>query len=159
MNKRVHEIAKERGLAAKEVLARLQDAGLKVKAVSSSVDEDVARRVLGNGGGDGRGNVQAGAPERATPAPSRASSTPAAAPADGGARAAGGGARAADGGGRSETPPVRPRDGGAALAPQRDATPEREAAEQRDAAPEPAARAESGESTHRRPTRDSLQGE
>src|SRR5947209_16266524 len=103
MNKRVHEIAKERGLAAKEVLARLQDAGLKVKAVSSSVDEDVARRVLGNGGGDGRGTAQAGPPEQAAPAPNRASSSPPAAPADGGGRAP-------DGGGRAETPPERPRD-------------------------------------------------
>jgi translation initiation factor IF-2 len=47
MSKRVHEIAKERGLPAKEVLTRLQAAGLKVKAVSSSVDEAEAQRVLG----------------------------------------------------------------------------------------------------------------
>src|SRR5579871_6620073 len=52
MSKRVHEIAKERGLAPKELLQRLQAAGLKVKAVSSSVDEADALRVLGNGGGD-----------------------------------------------------------------------------------------------------------
>jgi translation initiation factor IF-2 len=49
MNKRVHEIAKERGLPAKEVLTRLRAAGLEVKAASSSVDEAAARRVLGNG--------------------------------------------------------------------------------------------------------------
>ncbi len=49
MNKRVHEIAKERGIPAKDVLARLRDAGIEVKAVSSSVDEAVAKRVLGNG--------------------------------------------------------------------------------------------------------------
>jgi len=51
MSKRVHEIAKERGLPPKEVLQRLQEAGLKVKAVSSSVDEADARRVLGDGAG------------------------------------------------------------------------------------------------------------
>ncbi|MGB0091710.1 MAG: translation initiation factor IF-2 N-terminal domain-containing protein, partial [Solirubrobacteraceae bacterium] len=51
MNKRVHEIAKERGLPAKDVLARLRAAGLNVKAASSSVDEDAALRALGNGGG------------------------------------------------------------------------------------------------------------
>ncbi len=51
MNKRVHEIAKERGLPAKQVLARLQAAGIDVKASSSSVDEAVAARALGNGGG------------------------------------------------------------------------------------------------------------
>ena len=50
MNKRVHEIAKERGLPAKEVLARLKAAGIEVKAASSSVDEEVAARVLANGG-------------------------------------------------------------------------------------------------------------
>ena len=49
MNKRVHEIAKERGLPAKEVLSRLKAAGLEVKAASSSVDEAAAQRVLGNG--------------------------------------------------------------------------------------------------------------
>jgi translation initiation factor IF-2 len=49
-NKRVHEIAKERGLPAKDVLARLKEAGVDVKASSSSVDEEVASRVLANGG-------------------------------------------------------------------------------------------------------------
>src|SRR6201995_6193196 len=49
-NKRVHEIAKERGLAAKDVLARLKAAGVEVKAASSSVDEALASRVLANGG-------------------------------------------------------------------------------------------------------------
>ena len=42
--KRVHEIAKERGIPSKEVLATLQAAGLDVKAAASSVDErDIAR--------------------------------------------------------------------------------------------------------------------
>ncbi len=50
MNKRVHEIAKERGLQPKEVLARLRAAGVDVKAASSSVDEAIAKSVLGNGG-------------------------------------------------------------------------------------------------------------
>ncbi|HEY2438366.1 MAG TPA: translation initiation factor IF-2 N-terminal domain-containing protein, partial [Solirubrobacteraceae bacterium] len=54
MNKRVHEIAKERGMAPKELLERLQGAGIEVKAVSSSVDEAVASRVLGNGDGAAR---------------------------------------------------------------------------------------------------------
>ena len=49
MNKRVHEIAKERGLPARDVLARLKAAGIEVKASSSSVDEEVAARVLANG--------------------------------------------------------------------------------------------------------------
>src|ERR1700733_11406460 len=63
MNKRVHQIAKERGVPAKDVLARLQAAGLKVKAVSSSVDEAEARRVLGDGNGAG---------EASPPQPARA---------------------------------------------------------------------------------------
>ncbi|MGA8722653.1 MAG: translation initiation factor IF-2 N-terminal domain-containing protein, partial [Solirubrobacteraceae bacterium] len=54
MNKRVHQIAKERGLAPKEVLERLKAAGLEVKAASSSVDEAQARRILGDGDGAGQ---------------------------------------------------------------------------------------------------------
>ena len=50
MKKRVHEIAKERGLPAKDVLARLKAGGLDVKAASSAVDEAAALAVLGNGG-------------------------------------------------------------------------------------------------------------
>jgi translation initiation factor IF-2 len=47
MKKRVHEIAKERGLPAKTVLEQLKAAGVDVKASSSSVDEQVAVRALG----------------------------------------------------------------------------------------------------------------
>ena len=128
MNKRVHEIAKERGLQAKDVLARLQDAGVKVKAVSSSVDEDEARRVLGagNGDGDGRANAQAAAPEEPAPAASPASSAPA--PADG----------------QERTAPARPHDGDGA------------AASEPESRPAPRSESETG---HKRPTRDSLQGE
>src|SRR5438874_2281669 len=99
MNKRVHQIAKEHGLAAKEVLERLRAAGLSVKAVSSSVDEDVARRVLG----DGDGNA-------ATP-PAAAQAQPATAQrADGGRRAGGGaGARPDAGGGRTQERSARGR--------------------------------------------------
>ncbi len=97
MNKRVHEIAKERGLPARDVVERLRAAGLNVKAPSSSVDEDAALRVLGNGGGT------AGRAEDASPA----------------------------------APPDR-SDGGPA---------------------DSAARGPNGEPAHKRPTRDSLQGE
>jgi len=51
MNKRVHQIAKERGLPSKDVLDRLRAAGIDVKAASSNVDEDAALRVLANGAG------------------------------------------------------------------------------------------------------------
>ncbi|MBV9944144.1 MAG: translation initiation factor IF-2 [Solirubrobacterales bacterium] len=134
MNKRVHEIAKERGLAAKEVLARLQEAGLKVKAVSSSVDEAVARRVLGDG--DGAGRAEAQAPEGGRPAESVAGMT---------ARSATTGQRPTDGGGRAQAAPSPPPDG---------APPD-----QAEAPPPAATRSESTETAHKRPTRDSLQGE
>jgi translation initiation factor IF-2 len=47
--KRVHEIAKEKGISSKEVLAVLQGAGLDVKAAASSVDEADVARAFGNG--------------------------------------------------------------------------------------------------------------
>src|ERR687888_6064 len=52
--KRVHEIAKERGIPSKEVLAVLQKAGFEVKAAASSVDEaDVERAFAADGGSNG----------------------------------------------------------------------------------------------------------
>src|SRR5919107_480329 len=49
MSKRVYEIAREPSLDNKEVIQRLQDAGVDVKSHSSSVDENVYERVFGNG--------------------------------------------------------------------------------------------------------------
>src|SRR3954454_21618862 len=47
--KRVHEIAKEKGIPSKEVLAKPQAAGLDVKAAASSVDEaDIERAFNGD---------------------------------------------------------------------------------------------------------------
>ena len=74
MNKRVHEIAKERGLPAKEVLEKLKAAGIEVKAASSSVDETVALRALGNGG-----STPAQAPKKAAPKKTAAPANPASA--------------------------------------------------------------------------------
>ena len=65
MNKRVHQIAKERGIPARDVLARLKAAGIDVTAASSSVDEELASRVLANGHG--------AADQQAAPAPEKAS--------------------------------------------------------------------------------------
>ena len=81
-NKRVHEIAKERGLPAKDVIARLKAAGVDVKAASSSVDEEVASRVLANGG-QTRSGSGAGSATKAKPAADkpRAKSADAAKPA------------------------------------------------------------------------------
>jgi translation initiation factor IF-2 len=49
--KRVHEIAKSQGMTSKEVLAKLQAAGLEVKAAASSVEESDALKALGGGNG------------------------------------------------------------------------------------------------------------
>jgi translation initiation factor IF-2 len=62
--KRVHEIAKAHDLASKDLLEKLQAAGVEVKTASSSVEESDALRVLGNGG--------------APPAPAKAPAKPAA---------------------------------------------------------------------------------
>ncbi len=47
--KRVHEIAKERDLTSKEVIAKLQAAGIEVKVAASSVDVAAAAKVLDGG--------------------------------------------------------------------------------------------------------------
>jgi translation initiation factor IF-2 len=168
MNKRVHQIAKERGVPAKDVLERLQAAGLKVKAVSSSVDEAEARRVLGDGNGAG---------EAPPPQPARAEQ-----PRDGaGGRSPSRDTREKSGPERpaaESRPAARAESRPAARAESRPAA----RAESRPAAraeSSPAARAESqppappaadesthrgdggggGETAHKRPTRDSLQGE
>ncbi len=72
MKKRVHEIAKERGLTSKDVLAALQKAGVDVKAAASSVEEDVAARALGNGGGAAQAPAAASPPPATKPAPAAA---------------------------------------------------------------------------------------
>ncbi len=80
MSKRVHEIAKERGLTPKDVLEQLRAGGVNVKAASSSVDEATAGRILGNGGNGGSGAPAAQASAPAAPAaptsPARAGAPP-----------------------------------------------------------------------------------
>ncbi len=44
--KRVHEIAKERGIESKALLEKLRAAGIEVKTASSSIDESLALRTL-----------------------------------------------------------------------------------------------------------------
>src|SRR6185503_2165408 len=62
--KRVHEIAKEKGISSKEVLVVLQAAGIDVKAAASSVDEGEIERAFSakNGGGDGATAAEAAEP-------------------------------------------------------------------------------------------------
>ena len=77
--KRVHEIAKEQGMSPKVALARMQAAGMKVGAASSSVDVDAALRALGgNGGAQATDAAPAAPPARATPDGSKRAAAPAA---------------------------------------------------------------------------------
>jgi translation initiation factor IF-2 len=85
--KRVHEIAKERDIPSKDVLAALQKAGLEVTTASSSVDEADAAKALGNGA-----SAQAPAKAEAKPAAEAEAKPAAKAKADGdGAQAKAGG--------------------------------------------------------------------
>jgi translation initiation factor IF-2 len=132
MNKRVHQIAKERGMAPKELLQRLQGAGIEVKAVSSSVDEAVASRVLGNGDGASAPAADQAPAAQAPAAEAPASKVQATAEAPRRAQAPAGEQPSAG------AAPQQPGGDGAQAS-----TPARPAAQQQ----------------HKRPTRDSLQGE
>src|SRR5947209_73966 len=75
--KRVHEIAKERGISSKEVIATLQKAGFDVKAAAQSIDERDIARAFNGGGGDGAAETgdrrpETGASDQAQSAPPRA---------------------------------------------------------------------------------------
>jgi translation initiation factor IF-2 len=149
MNKRVHEIAKERGLPAKEVLSRLKAAGLEVKAASSSVDEAAAQRVLGNG-------EAPAAQAQAAPPRAPAATTPAAQARQ--ARAAGAAATVASSGPGAESARTQT----AASAPDAAPDPAQHAGETngvQDDGGDDGSRSTSSEAAHKRPTRDSLQGE
>jgi translation initiation factor IF-2 len=65
--RRVHEIAKEKGISSKELLAKLNAAGIAATAASSSVEETDALRAL---------NGKAEAPASAAPTQARAPSPP-----------------------------------------------------------------------------------
>jgi translation initiation factor IF-2 len=85
--RRVYEIAKEKGLSSKDLVSRLQAAGLDVKAAASSVEESEALKVLsGNGSPDGHASSPAGngpgpaATEKPAPEPAREKTSPKAAP-------------------------------------------------------------------------------
>src|SRR6476619_7609908 len=76
--KRVHEIAKSQGMTSKEVLAKLQAAGLEVKAAASSVEEADALKVL-NGNGAAPAAEKPAAKPAAPKADGQAAAPPAAA--------------------------------------------------------------------------------
>ena len=71
--KRVHEIAKAKGLTSKEVIAALNEAGIDVTAAASSVEEDVALKALA--GSDGVGDGRPTASTKAAPATKPATAT------------------------------------------------------------------------------------
>src|SRR4051794_13978646 len=105
--KRVHEIAKERGISSKEVIAVLQKAGLDVKASASSVDENDIAMAFSNGKkadtapaqrGDRGGPQPSQRPGAARPQQPQAGGQPAGRAAPGGGGAGGGGGQAAGGG-------------------------------------------------------------
>ena len=158
MNKRVHEIAKERGLPAKEVLEKLKAAGIAVKAASSSVDEAVALRALGNGEATARAQAPTATATSTKPV---ADGSRTAAPADGSAkreRPDGADRSGQAGPPRSESPSEGPNDsrpgatgdaGGRAPGKQPDDSRSGLTGEAGGRAP----------GKRERPTRDSLQGE
>ncbi len=77
--KRVHEIAKEHGLSSKELLERLQAAGVAAKAAASSVEEADALRVLGDNGPSATATATKPAPAATPPTNGTATSPPASA--------------------------------------------------------------------------------
>jgi hypothetical protein len=75
--KRVHEIAKERGITSKEALEALCSAGLEVKVAASKVDAEKAARAFG---GTGSATTVAAPPPAGVPAVRTAKAQPAAPP-------------------------------------------------------------------------------
>ena len=108
--KRVHEIAKERGITSKEALEILQKAGLGVTAAASSVEEADAAKAFGNGA-SGRATKTPAKPKKAAAKGEGAKAkTDAAAP----AAKADGGAKAEADGDAAAPAPAAEADGGAA---------------------------------------------
>src|ERR687886_728129 len=58
MSRRVYEIARELDLDTKEVIGRLNEAGVEVKHHSASVEDTVYERVFGDGAQNGRSEAQ-----------------------------------------------------------------------------------------------------
>jgi translation initiation factor IF-2 len=85
MKKRVHEIAKERGLSSGEVIAALKAAGVEVKAAASSVEEETAAKALAANGGERAATSAPERPPAANPSAGDGAGTarPATPPADG----------------------------------------------------------------------------
>jgi translation initiation factor IF-2 len=116
--KRVHEIAKERGITSKEALEVLRNAGLQVKVAASSVEEADAARAFENGAAASAPAVEPAEPaaaKAAEPAAPETAATAAPAPTEAapatktdGGQAAGGGRPAREGGPPEPRPGIRP---------------------------------------------------
>jgi translation initiation factor IF-2 len=156
MKKRVHEIAKERGLPAKTVLEQLKAAGVDVKASSSSVDEQVAVRALGPV--PGAAAAKQSAPAAAKPAAAKSAAAKSAAaktaakPAPAPAAAKLAPAPAAQAAAPANGAPAA---SAAAAAAATNAAPAAAHAASAAGVEDPGKQADA----HKRPTRDSLQGE
>ena len=150
MNKRVHEIAKERGVPSRAVLERLRAAGVEVKAASSSVDEALALRVLDGGAQDGGsdGGSQAATVEQTAKDRAADTTQPTATRPQGVSSEA-----TPEAGTRG---PARPKDAGGGPRQQADAGGDRPQPQAQAARPQ--AQGDAGRQ-YKRPTRDSLQGE
>ncbi len=172
MSKRVHEIAKAAGIPAKDVLTKLKAAGVDVKAASSSVDEQVAARVLNDGSKGGAATdsgaakkaqaatVKAAAPPK--PVVPKAPASPKAANGNGNAAPNGNAKSAPNGNARSAAPAsAQPAaQGSAQPAAQGSAQPAAQGSDQAGAPDALAAAAGTdADGSKQRPTRDSLQGE
>jgi translation initiation factor IF-2 len=66
--KRVHEIAKDQGISSKELLEKLNAAGVSAKAASSSVEESDALRALSGNGASATATATSSAPAVTAPA-------------------------------------------------------------------------------------------
>jgi len=69
--KRVNDIAKEQGLSAKDLLVKLQAAGIDAAAPSSTVDEAAALRAIGNGASGAASAAKSGDGDGAHKRPTR----------------------------------------------------------------------------------------
>jgi translation initiation factor IF-2 len=108
--KRVHEIAKERGITSKEALEVLRNAGLQVKVAASSVEEADAARAFENGAAasaPAAEPAEPAAPETAAPAAAPPKDAAPATKTDGG-QGAGGGRPAREGGPPEPRPGILP---------------------------------------------------
>jgi translation initiation factor IF-2 len=156
--KRVHEIAKEQGMSPKVALARMQAAGMKVGAASSSVDEATALRALANGSVQAPEATNGGAQTAETGGPN-----------GGGAKTTGRGQPASQTGGKAtdakgtdakrapaKTAAAPPAPAPAAASPDRTSAPTPDGAADGAAGGAPKVEGDQG---YKRPTRDSLQGE